>query len=52
MSTEIDFIDTYTCPHCRADLVLWIRWLVGVAAMPGLRTRIPSARARRASLCP
>lgn len=42
MSTEIDFIDTYTCPHCRSDLVSgsdgWSGWrrcpVCGLASLP------------------
>jgi hypothetical protein len=42
MSTEIDFSETYTCPHCRADLAYaskgWSGWLrcpvCGLASLP------------------
>jgi hypothetical protein len=42
VSTEIDFIDTYTCPHCRAELVSgsdgWSGWqrcpVCGLASLP------------------
>ena len=42
MSTEIDFTDTYTCPHCRADLFYgsngWSGWqrcpVCGLASLP------------------
>jgi hypothetical protein len=42
VSTEIDFTDTYTCPHCRADLFYgsegWSGWrrcpVCGLSSLP------------------
>ena len=52
MSSEIVFIDSYSCPHCRAELETRIRRLAGVAAVPGLRAAVAPAGAGGISRSP
>jgi hypothetical protein len=56
VSTEIDFIDTYVCPHCRANLVSgstgWPGWqrcpVCGFASLPPGSRRYHSPTRKRA----
>ena len=50
MSSEIVFIETYSCPHCRAELEARFNDWQGWHAVPDLRAAVAAAGANRSAV--